>query len=50
MPLRAQGRNACENHLGQRKEDAAVRESKFVDGIEQAKKGVVARGGGSGGR
>lgn len=44
MPLRAQGRNARENHLGQRKEDAAVRESKFVDGIEQAKKGAVARG------
>lgn len=44
MPPRAQGRNARENHLGQRKEDAAVRESKFVDGIEQAKKGAVARG------
>ncbi len=44
MPPRAQGRNAYENHLGQRKEDAVVRESKFVDGIEQAKKGAVARG------
>lgn len=44
MPPRAQGRNAYENHLGQRKEDAAVRESKFVDGIEQVKKGAVARG------